>query len=372
MSVIRTRSPYIIWQQAAGLSSAQLQIYVWNGAETDVPSKPVYVLNKNSINDTLSFDISELLSDFIDINFGGFYLNRVNTWCKTSLTGFNSIGEEIINNDTIDLVVDGYNYFENPYEVYPDVLISNREIFVLDGEKFVLPFYLGLSDLDISLINKSGVLEKVTLSKSLGVDIRYLQIGDYSNTFKNRVDLDGGIYEDSTCINVFDYFLNDIDKIIIEGQFSNTTIKVKTISECKFEPKKITFVNKFGVLQDMFFFKKSVEKIAVKKESYRANTFNIASGNFQRTKHTKRDFNITAIESVTLNSGYLSEEYNEVFKQLLLSEKVWLTNYVDGAEQVLPVNVNSKGITYKTSVNDRLVDYAIEFENSFNAINNVR
>ena len=42
--------------------------------------------------------------------------------------------------------------------------------------------------------------------------------------------------------------------------------------------------------------------------------------------HTKRDFNIQANETIKLSSGYLNEEYNEVFKQMMLSEKVWLTD----------------------------------------------
>ena len=32
---------------------------------------------------------------------------------------------------------------------------------------------------------------------------------------------------------------------------------------------------------------------------------------------------------MTLSSGFLSESYNEVFKQLMLSEKVWITNLTD-------------------------------------------
>jgi hypothetical protein len=73
-----------------------------------------------------------------------------------------------------------------------------------------------------------------------------------------------------------------------------------------------------------------------------------------------------------LNSGYLSEAYNEVFKQLLLSEQVWLTDITATGELVIPLNIKSSGITYKTSVNDKLVDYKISFDKSFDTINNIR
>jgi len=73
-----------------------------------------------------------------------------------------------------------------------------------------------------------------------------------------------------------------------------------------------------------------------------------------------------------LSSGFLSEEYNEVFEQMMLSEKVWVTNITDKGEQVLPINVKTSNITYKTSLNDKLVEYTFNFDNSFNVINDIR
>jgi hypothetical protein len=149
------------------------------------------------------------------------------------------------------------------------------------------------------------------------------------------------------------------------------TIKVNVIEECKYEPKKVTFINKFGALQDMYFFKKSKENLSIKKESYKSNIIS-SLGSYDYTNHVNRDFNVVGKESISLSSGYLSEEYNEVFKQLLLSEKVWVTNIIETGEQVLPINVKTSSIAYKTSVNDKLVDYTIEFDKSFDTINNIR
>ena len=147
-------------------------------------------------------------------------------------------------------------------------------------------------------------------------------------------------------------------------------INVETLQECKYEPKKVTFLNKFGALQDMYFFKKSVERMNVEKESYKSNI--LSGSTYDRSNHVYRDFNLVGKESVTLSSGFLSEEYNEVFKQMMLSEKVWVTNITEDGEQVLPINVKTSDITYKTSLNDKLVEYTIEFDKSFDTINNIR
>ena len=56
----------------------------------------------------------------------------------------------------------------------------------------------------------------------------------------------------------------------------------------------------------------------------------------------------------------------------MLSEKVWVTNITEDGEQVLPINVKTGDITYKTSLNDKLVQYTIQFDKSFDTINNIR
>ena len=148
-------------------------------------------------------------------------------------------------------------------------------------------------------------------------------------------------------------------------------VDVVTLDECKYEPKKVSFINRWGALQDLWFFKKSVESMNVEKESYKSNILGY-DGTYSTSNHVNRDFNVVGKESVTLSSGFLDEEYNEVFKQMMLSEKVWITNITEDGEQVLPINVKTGEITYKTSLNDKLVQYTIEFDKSFDTINNIR
>ena len=72
------------------------------------------------------------------------------------------------------------------------------------------------------------------------------------------------------------------------------------------------------------------------------------------------------------NLHKLIEMSYDVFKQMMLSEKVWVTNINDDGEQVLPINVKTSNITYKTSLNDKLVEYTFDFDKSYDTINNIR
>ena len=64
----------------------------------------------------------------------------------------------------------------------------------------------------------------------------------------------------------------DADTIYIEQNGIIDVIKVEEIEECKHTPYKVTFINKFGALQDLWFFKRANLSLSTKKEEYTANT----------------------------------------------------------------------------------------------------
>ena len=69
----------------------------------------------------------------------------------------------------------------------------------------------------------------------------------------------------------------------------------------------------------------------------------------------------------TLNSGFVSESMNDSFKELLVSQYVWVVR--SGVNY--PVNVVDSSLTYKTALNDRLINYTLNFKYAFDTINNI-
>ncbi len=136
------------------------------------------------------------------------------------------------------------------------------------------------------------------------------------------------------------------------------------IDECKYTPKTVVFKNKYGVFETVTMFKKATETIDVDSDEFINNK--ITAGVYTVTKHQFQKINITASETITLNSGYITEAENELYKQLLLSDHV---SFYDSA--YIPVNVASKSLEFKTRVNNSLVKYTIEFDYAYNVINNV-
>ena len=120
----------------------------------------------------------------------------------------------------------------------------------------------------------------------------------------------------------------NVDEIQVSSDHGVKTIKVKEIEECKYNPYRITFKNKYGVMEDLWFFKKSVSSMSVEAEEFRANQFKQrSSGGRDRDAglvRSSKEYGKNGTESITLNSGFVSEELNESFKQLMLSEEVQL------------------------------------------------
>lgn len=374
---LNLRSPIIINNADSSTAYAKLAISIWSGSVTSPPSTAQYNIRKTASGLFLNFEISELIRDYLDITFDGNY-NGQAVWVKWVHTAFDSSNVIIYGPSTAtQLAVDGYYYFEEAQTATPSLLISNRELFVLEDNTFRVP--INTFGNPTVVFYKDGEViasEVVSGGSDSSTQIKYVSIygNDFNyDTFQERVVETGGTFEDNYCIESFlnKFSIGAVDKITVSDSSGIQTIKVNVIEECKYEPKKVTFINKFGALQDMYFFKKAVENLTIKKESYKSNIA-LNYGGYNSTTHVNRDFNVIGNESISLSSGYLSEEYNEVFKQLLLSEKVWITNILETGEQVLPINVKTSELTYKTSLNNKLVEYTIGFDNSFDVINNIR
>ena len=157
----------------------------------------------------------------------------------------------------------------------------------------------------------------------------------------------------------------------VSSDKSTDVIKIKTFDCSKYEPIKVTFVNKFGALQDIYFTRRSNESINVKKEDYKASVMDLDTLSFDTSGHQIRTLNIIGNESIILNTDYIDESCNEDIRQLMLSEKLWMTRLTD-EEKIVPLKLKSNSLQLKKRVNDKLIQYTMEFDVAADIINNIR
>ena len=384
MQKINVRSPFYKKTQDSSLASATMELYIYTGVlSTDKPASPQYTITKNTIdsNTYVVFEISELVRDYLEIEFDGEY-NSQTVWVVADINQYPLAdgGGTLIDTDNENYIAfDGYGYFHegtNP-ELSRGLLMSNNTIFRLNDSNVRIPVYTEDTN-SVSFFYQGVEKRTISISSSTNTNaqIDYVTVSgsDNTDTYEERVLEDGGTLETSSCLTDF---LNQldiglVDEVYIATDDSVEVVKILSTEECKYEPYKVTFVNKFGALQDLWFFKKSVESTNVTSEQFKASIFDQSTLSYKTYKHQQQAFLAQGKDRITMNTGYVNDDYNAVLEELLISEQVWYTEITETEEKVIPVIPLTKSITYLTSVNDKLANYTVEFEHAFDKINNIR
>ena len=369
---ILVRSPYYFSRQNTDVSALSAIIYI--NIPIQGTNTVIYTLTQNKNSDGyINFEISELLRDYLDINYYSLIDDSIPiTIILYWKNGLNGTGGNVGFEADTKFMIDGYGYFEDGYNptTTRGYMQSNNIIYKLADADLRIPVDRNNTS-EVVFLYKGNITKSEIITSSTTNIFKYVQntIGG-ADSFKDRVITDNGTYEENVCIDEFleEYELFEVDEVRISTTDGLKIIKVITIEECLYTPIKLTFVNKWGAKQELWFFKKSIETLNVKRESFKRNTSNVNTGSYLTTTHQKQSYNVQSTKSITLNTGYVSEEYNEPMQELLQSEQVWME--IDTV--VTPVNVEENSLVFKTSVNNKLVDYTLKLSYAFDTINNIR
>jgi hypothetical protein len=140
------------------------------------------------------------------------------------------------------------------------------------------------------------------------------------------------------------------------------TIPEKILCEIKYTPVKVSFINKFGVIQDLVFFKKREDSFNTNQQDFKANI--LRNGTYLPHTGQKQIINKQASAKLKLSTGFYPEDFNEVFKQLQYSTNYWIDDE--------PAILTGSNFAFKTSVNDKLINYSFDFEYANPDINDIR
>ena len=324
------------------LKSVVVDLYVWDGTISDQPVSPAYTINKSVISGqtNITLEISELVRDFFTITFNDDY-NSIARYVRTVVNSFDDSDEPFDTNPIVTdyVALDGYGYFEegtNP-ELDRHALISSTNIYLPEGTAGKFPIFAE----GVGKVIIDGVTTQITDNGNTNQKIQYVTIP-----------------ANKSLIQVFDTDDSTIKK----------TITISNICEPKYTPFKITFVNKFGAFQDLYFFKKTSEITNVTDELFKKNIITNNLSTYNTYDNQRGRINVNAQTSLTMNTGFIEENMNQTIEELFYSENV----YIRYENKTLPIIPKSKSLQYKTSLNDKLINYTVNFDFAFDRINNVR
>ena len=379
-TIIRTRSPFFIrtpQETDANLSYFQINITVFGGlsSSTEICDDlyATYSLQKKPLGseNSVSFDISEIVNDHLEQIFTGTYSAssaKSSIWVTVATSARESDGTAIgsVTTNTY-LAQEGYNKFKDGvnYTTEPIVMLTGTYFEYHQGSTLTIPVNVERVS-QVEYFAANGITVGTDTLTDNGNQNQKIQYSQFAATA-----------------------IKDVARVkVTYDTTSFTTIYTKEIEECKYPVNKITFVNRWGAMQDLFFFKKSVDSLDATRENFNRSIFearavqlepgeepgddcqeSLTFNTYSTTAHAKKTFNANATESVLLNSGFVNELMNPYFEELMVSEYIWLT---DSSANIYPVNLKESSFTKKTGLNDRLINYTMSFEKSFDLVNNIR
>ena len=320
------------------LVTCALSIYTGD-VVNDIPASPNYTLRANPVDALATFEVSELIRDYIEQNSAtssgtvyamlefsdGVQFNRQVTYLAQEgyYTGLEGI--------QYDKVIGGFTSLTS----FQFLSQSNTSVYIPEGMTINVPFYAS-EDVSYEIDGATTSLADSTDSDS---QIQYIELG--STDLELQIKKDGSTF---------------------------ATIDVIEADCTKYGKHMLTFVNKFGAKQDFYFNMKSTTEIKAQDKTHTVNTIDFTDFNAGQQKHNvKRRITSSKVEH-TLNTGFINEDNAEVLEELLVSEYVWLK--MNNAYR--PVILKESSITRKTHLNDKLIQYTIRVEETSPYLANLR
>ncbi len=356
--MIKSGSPYYVTtpfvSTASGLTWTDytLSIWIWDGVKASPPASAEYtktIDNFEASTGSSKVNIARLVNDFIEFapqstGATGVIDGNNQQWVKTSVTYTTTDPNDATTPQevTTSLMSLGYSYGyegENITTITNDTLLTPQDYKVDRNGVFVVPVLIDESSTSAYSVisypdNEINVSTTIPASTDSAALVTYIWVQCDETTTDTYIEV---IYNGET-----------------------TTLLIQ--DECKYTPVDIFFQNKEGAEQVLTFFKERKDSISITDEVFESDRGQPSDGNHQFVR-----FNVQGRGKMSLNSGFVDEEMNDVFLQLLLSERVW--SY-DGTD-FTPLDLKKKSLDYKTRQKQRLINYEISFEPSYNEINNI-
>jgi len=359
---ILIRSPYFIGlgdpeSTLGNINGCNVDMYIYKGDFlSDRPATPTYQLNtlSTNLNETIYFDLSDMIKDYLEPVYAddGIPISEC-VWVDVFST-VNYNGIDYASTPEYHRAFIGYGYFEdgaNPLLIdysptaspndYKEILNESPSIIIPTGEDFEIAVDSNLIDTVEYFDSTDSLLKLDTITGS--------------NASSSQI-----VYSTSPDSVETSYV------IVTNLDASTSQINVIYQDECLYTPYRLTFINRNGVYERLWFFKNSEKKASYEKDEFRRNT--ISAGSYNLVDHQQKTLFKKSKETLRINSGFYSEDFNDVFNQLMLSESVWI-NY---NSRELPVNIKDSSFTFKSRFNEKLINHTLELEFAFDKVNSVR
>jgi hypothetical protein len=326
--------------------NCDLLVYAWTGDKNSPPTLPAYSLSKQVVQlgqTVASFDINHIAKEYITNSIGNYTLSGVqdvlpdsNVWLQYSAS---CDSEPVYESEGLLLATYGYGYFNEGFNPLPQTKA------LITGKKFTI-----YKDQDYRVYFQTTDLVSI-----------YVNEVEVPNTFNTDLN-----YQMIASINLKEYTnVSTVELVLNYEEDYSETLNFIVKEECFYDILNCVFINKYGYPQSFFLTKVAKYSTDIEGQDYRGLISNF--GVYNTTAHQTVSFNINGTDKVKANTDFLNEIENNIIKEMLLSESIWLIE--NGV--IRPAVLETKSLDYKQTKVERLIQYEFGFKYAFNTLNKV-
>lgn len=148
--------------------------------------------------------------------------------------------------------------------------------------------------------------------------------------------------------------------------FNNSTalgspVYYEVVCQQKYPNVRLKWKNRYGQFDWFSFYMVNKQSFSTEKRSYQPQlgTWSGATLSYNQSDSSNLNYIVDSKQSIQINTDWVDESYNDIFKQLLVSEEIY---WVKSATDLLPLTISTNSLTFKTGVVDKLIQYTFELD----------
>lgn len=163
----------------------------------------------------------------------------------------------------------------------------------------------------------------------------------------------------------------NIQNSFLSGSTSQYTPDITEVGQCiRFETKceekypnvRIKWKNRFGQYDFLNFDMVSKEAFSTTRKTYQpqVGSWNNSTLEYNQWESSIQNYVSDSTQTISVNSDWLSEDYNDLLKQLVSSDEIYWIYNDEG--DIRPLAITTSNIRFKTGVVDKLIQYSFDFK----------
>lgn len=365
LNLAQSPIPITLTENTAVITSSSFQyvldLYYWSGTPIDSGSAK-YTLVKYPNNSGVGiFDVSRILNstltDLLEANPSNVkYFAGEGYW--EYLSGSSYVTGSHVRTDTFKYI-DGYSVFQEPisqsiWEKTPHWPLMT------DGPatQSSFDFNGGTSGVFVGDYGSGSQPTKIVYTSNLGTADYFL-----SSSVSSSQQVDD--YPIGQTQNEFP-FTGSLEYFTVQAYNGSTPmgtpIRYNMTCNQKYPNIRIKWKNRYGQFDWFNFNMVNTKNFNVNRSLYQPQigSWEGSSLSYNRYDSNNLNYMVDTKENITVNTDWVDEAYNEIFKQLLVSDEVYWV-WDEENNYVRPLTIATSNLTFKTGVVDKVIQYSFEF-----------